>query len=615
MSRFDDRLTTELERAGTPADPDGAFEEIDRRRGARAAMRRVQASVLATAVFAGSLGGVLVLNRAFRGDSTTTPANPITTTENGPIVVSFGDDGGTHLYLQDPDDPSWDPRDHQLTDPIQNWSGVVHRDTNPAVSPDGRTIVFERTIDDVGGSTTSIWTIGIDGGAPRQVSPDIIGGEPTWSPDGTRIAYHGSSMDSPGIHVVDADGSDDHGLGDGNDALVNATDPSWSPDGKRIAVAVPRGSDASEIASIDVKTGQTMTITPTAWDVESPAWSPDTERLTFAQGGGIAMVILADGSVTELTTVHTAEEAASGDLAYVDSHPTWSPDGRWIAFQRTFGPSETFTYAIRPDGSDVHRIGLGGDPAWAAAPSEISTTDVPPTRSPVPVEPTPGRDIGLAFDLCRLRPLPEIDFLGTGAAGTAWVGSRFARDGSCPPEHEGESVVAVDVDGDGVAESWAALANCVGCSPLSVTDLNGDGTQELVVTTVFGPTTGYTVFSLQPAPGDGPPVLEQVIVAEPGAPPFLRPDKPLTFWSGGDAGLSAWVRCEGYPHDPVLVLTQTNLIGGSGPDVRDVNVARVVLRADGRAEVVGSDSYTEPATDASDAFTGRACGLDLWPAA
>ena len=76
-ARFDDRLTKELERAARPAEPTGVFEEIDRRRGRRVAVRRVQTALLATAVFAGSIGGVLVLNRAFRGEgATTTPALP-----------------------------------------------------------------------------------------------------------------------------------------------------------------------------------------------------------------------------------------------------------------------------------------------------------------------------------------------------------------------------------------------------------------------------------------------------------------------------------------------------------------------------------------------------------
>jgi hypothetical protein len=56
--------------------------------------------------------------------------------------------------------------------------------------------------------------------------------------------------------------------------------------------------------------------------------------------------------------------------------------------------------------------------------------------------------------------------------------------------------VAVDVDGDDVADSWAGpLARWLGCSPFAVTDLNGDGIPELVVTQEFGAVTDYALFS------------------------------------------------------------------------------------------------------------------------
>ena len=138
MSRFDDRLTKELERAAGPAEPTDVFDEIHRRRERRVTMRRLQTAMLATVVFAGSIAGVLVLNRAFRGEGNTAATAPVA--KNGQIVVSFGDDGGTHLYLLDPTDPNWDPSRHQLTDPIPNWGrcgASRHEPFGVARRPDG----------------------------------------------------------------------------------------------------------------------------------------------------------------------------------------------------------------------------------------------------------------------------------------------------------------------------------------------------------------------------------------------------------------------------------------------------------------------------------------------
>ena len=68
MSRLDDRLTHELERAAQPADPANVFERIDGRRARRHAVRRVRAGALAVVVIAGSIGGFAYLNRSVRID-------------------------------------------------------------------------------------------------------------------------------------------------------------------------------------------------------------------------------------------------------------------------------------------------------------------------------------------------------------------------------------------------------------------------------------------------------------------------------------------------------------------------------------------------------------------
>jgi Tol biopolymer transport system component len=510
VSRFDDRLAKELERAATPAEPTDVFEEIERRRGRRVAVRRIETALLAAVVFAGSIGGVLVLNRAFHGEgATTTPALP--PAQNGLIVVSFGDDGGTHLYLQDPDDTSWNHRDHQLTDPAANPDSV-YRDTNPALSPDGRTVAFERTEVSISSTTTSVWTIGTDGSDLRRVlSADLHGGQPAWSPDGTRIAYRGLSMDAPGIFVVNADGSGDRALGAGDGPLGNAIDPAWSPDGTKIAVAVPDGSDTSSIASVDVETGERTVISPAFWDAGSPSWSPDGQRLTFAHGGGVVVLTLDGGEVRELTPTHTAEEAASADLAYVDSEPTWSPDGAWIAFQRSSGPSETFVYAVRPDGTDLHRIGLGGDPAWG--PAQVQTDASPtdpsePTEGPVSDTPSATDDrpehlSGIAYPVCR--PLSISGDFGEGSGGRIFVFEAAPEQGC--RGREGFQHVGIAPDGETITTVSGRLETCLdssGCWPFATPDLDGDGIDEIALGIGWVPSmSSVALYRLEPSAGEG----------------------------------------------------------------------------------------------------------------
>jgi Tol biopolymer transport system component len=602
MSRFDDRLTKELERAARPAEPAGVFDEIDRRRGRRAVVRRMQTAALATIVLAGSVGGVLVLNRAFRAEEGTTPA--VSPAKNGLIVVSFGDDGGTHLYLQNPDDPNWDPRDHQLTNDAS-------KDTAPAVSPDGSTVAFERQYLVLGPieAKPAIWVVGIDGTRPHLLVSDAT--DPAWSPDGDQMVFVRSGGDAGGLYTARADGSTVTRLTP--DTLQEPREPAWSPDGETIAFVagdVARG----EIVLTHTADGSTEQLTSVpAQEIHSPSWSPDGSKIAFERDGGIVLLDVGRRTEQQLTppAVTTFGTASS------DSNPVWSPDGGWIAFERAFAPSETFVYAVRPDGTDLHKVGLGGDPAWAALASEASATDIPqPTETP-PAPDEPGRDIGLGFNLCRLGALNGIDFLGDGVNGTAWVGTRLAKDGSCPPLYEGESIVAVDVDGDGSAESWAGpLARCIGCSPFDTADLNADGVQELVVTLQYGSVVEYTLFAFQPVPGNGLPELQQVTVAEPGSLPNFRAGKPVSLWAGGDEGYSARIECENYPDAPVLIVTTgDHPVEGPGSETRDVVRTRLVLGTDGMISVQGTERFTEPtnADPSAVSFTGRACGVAFYP--
>ncbi len=108
-------------------------------------------------------------------------------------------------------------------------------DASPAWSPDGVTIAF--TTDR---SPNGIWVVSADGTGlrPLLAAPEFLGpGEAAWSPDGHSLAFSTAVRDSAGhflgiIDIVDADGSHAHQL------MMQAKDvgsPSWSADGTKIA--------------------------------------------------------------------------------------------------------------------------------------------------------------------------------------------------------------------------------------------------------------------------------------------------------------------------------------------------------------------------------------------
>jgi TolB protein len=602
---FDDRLTRELEHVGRPEPaPPGLIREVDRRRGRRAFVRRAQAAALAIVVLVGTGGGVVALNHVFRtggpspGD-TDTPL--VLAPTNGLIVMSVADDGGSHLYVWDPAHPEIDPREHILTPS----DGVAVHDTSPSISPDGTMVVFAR--EELGvlePLPSAIYVVGIDGsGLTRLTGPAWVAVDPAWSPDGTSIAFAGSSPGGPsGIFVMSADGSSPHLVPGTDDTEVAG--PTWSPDGSRIAFAAPNDIDW-DIESVALDGSDLSLVTSTNDTSETaPAWSPDGSRIAFARDGGI-YTIAPDG--TNEVHVH-----GGGDPEAVDANPSWSPDGELILFDLTQSPSEIFVEQVAPDGSGLAKLTVGAEPSWQPVPEggPSPNPSAEPTNEPTEES---GRDIGLDFLVCFPNWLGGIDYTGDGTHGSAWTGVPVKEDGSCPKYAKpSKYILAVDYTGDRLADSWLDLPfECsVGCAPFDATDLDGDGSEELVVTSIFS-IMDYYLFAVRQTPAGGLHV-EPILVASPGHEPAgITAGLPLRIDAGGDAGYGSSIQCEGYPSAPVIVWSWSD--GPIETDIpKEVHVTRIQLQADGLFHVIGTNDYMVPAGEPTgiDHETGPACGVD-----
>jgi Tol biopolymer transport system component len=288
--------------------------------------------------------------------------------------------------------------------------GDVSGDTNPAFSPDGRTLAFIRVSDfrtelyllpvsdalqPVGEAKRiplghlsfapawtedgreiiflswhqGLWRIGVSGSDTRSAEPARLPfGDnalwPTISRRGHRLAYSNGSFTNSGIWRMAAPGGpsarDGTGARSSNRSFIFSTQndsaPQFSPDGTRIAFVSER-SGHSEIWVCNSDGLSPVKLTSFHGPVViTPRWSPDGGRIAFdsdAAGGNFDIwVIGADGGKPVPMTTHPAS----------DGIPSWSHDGRWIYFDSA-RTGEQQVWKMPADGGEA--IQLTRDGGWA----------------------------------------------------------------------------------------------------------------------------------------------------------------------------------------------------------------------------------------------------------
>jgi WD40-like Beta Propeller Repeat len=619
MSKVDDELKRRLQRAERPVAGDDLFEELTRRRSHRERLRRVQAGLVAFTVLAATAAGFTILRDAFGSDERDigqTPQLPA----NGEIVfVKEGDDSRLHIYSAQPDGSG----ERRIT---EGWTN----DSNPAVSPDGQTVAFAHTLDQGGGA--AIATAPIEGGPTEwQTAAYHDVSDPTWSPDGTHIAFIGHTTASSDLYVAEVNGSGVRridlltaaGYRSGEIRALVPSHPSWSPDGSWIAFAAIVESDAppsSDLARIRAD-GTAFEWLPAdaGPDEFAPAWSPDGTQIAFLRASGSLEEFETTGGPHEIwttapngggeTLIASADEGALRlDIAWApDATSLLVSDGTWIS---RVDPSPTGD----PERNFVRLI-QGFAPSWQPLPVEgepsVTTSDEP---SPEPE----GRDIGLGVGMCDLEALQGIDWDGTGVDGAAWTGAPVDEDGRCSSSAGVQHVVAVDRDGDGVAEqgSTSTLRSCLLCRPFDTVDLNDDGVLELVVLEEASSTPTYSVFEVNRPGFERAAGVYPIIVVAPGAPAMnLDADEAVRFTVGGDEGFSGSIGCEDAGAG-VPILRYTWVRGAVDADTElAVDITRLWFGEDGVFHIESVDRFSVPRDPEPTELTPTepACGVDFHP--
>jgi Tol biopolymer transport system component len=191
----------------------------------------------------------------------------------------------------------------------------------PSLSPDGRTVVYEKDGD--------IYMLRVGGDNPVNLTKDSPASDtqPAVSPDGDRIAFR-SSRDGGGIFVMGATGESVRRLSD------FGFNPAWSPDGREVVFAtagfdVPTSRSAvGPLWAVPSAGGEKRRISD--GDAVQPSWSPHGQRIAYWTHRGPGHPD-AQRDIWTISARGGAPAAVTNDAA-LDWNPVWSPDGKYLYF-------------------------------------------------------------------------------------------------------------------------------------------------------------------------------------------------------------------------------------------------------------------------------------------
>jgi hypothetical protein len=376
-------------------------------------------------------------------------------------------------------------------------------------------------------------------------------------------------------------------------------DPTWSPDGTRIAFEAAPGPNVEQwdIFTVRLDGSELTNLTNTPEESETwPAWSWIRDRIAFVRDGDSLYTIAADGTDERLVTADRPPLAS----------PAWAPDGKAIAYSTDTG--QVYVEWLDGRGAQVV-VGALGEPAWQTV-SDGGTIAPAPTATPSP-SPEGAQDIGLGFPVCDVTSVAGT--FAPGVDGTAFVATRTGDTGGCPPLDGATQVLAVDVTGDGLADtSYGPLECDQWCDAFAAPDVNRDGDDELLVRNIQFSIAGLKLFEVEA--GDGGAAVGPVTVAPPGSATFgyqgFEAGTEPQFWLGGDAGNLDAIRCEPFEGGRALVST-TSFHPIEAPGDRDVTETWFVLEGFD-LHVVDVREYAVPVNDDTQPFMQTdGCGANL----
>lgn len=211
---------------------------------------------------------------------------------------------------------------------------------SPASAPSGRILYAARDIAD---SRSRIFAQPADGSGNASVVVED-GMQPAFRADGARLIYRNERSDSIGLTAFDP----------GSGLSLRFTDyaedsfPNWSPEGNRIVFASNREGDRRwRIFTVWAEEGGATTNHSFG---ETPSWHPSQDLIVYRgcdERGNACGLWTMDGSGGSRKALTTVVQ---------DSHPTWSPDGRYMVFMSGGRDGNTEIYSLATSTGQVMRL-------------------------------------------------------------------------------------------------------------------------------------------------------------------------------------------------------------------------------------------------------------------
>jgi Tol biopolymer transport system component len=277
---------------------------------------------------------------------------------SGKYLITAGSDAGDTPFALQIVSLSGEVR--KVTTPDVAWTG----DLNPAYSPDGKAVAFIRLNNCLFGGQIYTLALSPDGkviGEPRAVSwAGTNAVSAAWTRDGRELVYR-----QTGEHGFQRTGVFERRTPRRLKLqLTGIENPAISPDGHSLVFSV--GHTDVDIARSDIaapvhEPHSERVISSTRTDTESRQ-SPDGRRLVFAsERSGAQEIWIAgvDGTGSRQLT----------NLNVLSGQPSWSPDGKWIAFDSRPRGGHARIYVVPPDQPRITQITSGSTddfvPRWS----------------------------------------------------------------------------------------------------------------------------------------------------------------------------------------------------------------------------------------------------------